>query len=210
MIDPILFTAFLAATAVLIITPGPVVGLVIARTLADGRRHGFAVAGGAATVSIIFLALGLGGFIGLTTIEPQLFDIIRYVGAAYIFLLAVKAWREPIGDLNINSNGELLKHRSLLGDYRKSVLVTASSPKTILFFGAFFPMFISPDLPRDPQLWVMAVGFLSVSVMLDTCWVMLSGWARKHLLAKQTRRTINRISGTVLACGAIALLFLSA
>lgn len=203
-VDPILFLSFIGATVLLVATPGPVVGLMIARTLADGRSHGFVIVLGAATAAILYLTIALTGFQGLQALDPRLFTLIQYLGAAYMVFLAYKAWTTTPDATPKDGNG----HASLWKDYRRGMLVTLSSPKSLLFFGAFFPLFLSQDLPAGPQLWTMSVAFIIVSMTIDSCTILLAGWARKTLLDRGAQRTIARVSGTCLALGALLILML--
>ena len=206
-VDPTLFTLFVGAIFVLVLTPGPVVSLVIAETLNESARHGFAVVLGAACVAVIFLVIYLLGFSAFIRLfSENMLMAIRYAGAAYLVYLAIKSFRKA------SVPAELLPGalaRTPAKAFRAAVLVAATNPKAILFFAAFFPQFLSPDLPTMPQLVVMAVTFAILAPLLDGCWVLAASGAKRLLQQKGAMQAINRLSGVILALGALALLLLN-
>lgn len=208
-IDPLLYGLFIAATAGFIFTPGPIVSLIVAETLRDGPRHGIAVVLGATAVSIIYLAINFFGFASIAALPEAFLDAIRYVGAGYLYFLAYQAVTRKV--TVTGENGIELPPRAApaLASFSKSFLVCLTSPKTILFFAAFFPQFVSEDLPLTPQLLVLSVTFLLVAAMMDTGWVLVAAKAKKFLTERDKLSVANKISGGVLAAGATLLLFIN-
>ncbi len=206
-VDPVLYALFIGAVFILVLTPGPVVSLVIAETLSESARHGFAVVLGAAAVSAVFLVVYLAGFSAIIQLfSDGMLRFIRYAGAAYLVYLAVKSFRRsgPTGDVPAPQVA-----RTPAKAFRAAILVAATNPKAILFFAAFFPQFVSPDRETMPQLIVLAVTFAVLAPLLDGCWVLAASAAKRLLQQRGTMQTINRISGTVLALGAVGLLLLN-
>jgi len=202
--DPLLFVLFITATAVLVLTPGPIVGLAIAETLANDTRNGLAVVLGASTVACVFLTINYIGFSVIQGLSDIVLDVIRYAGAAYLIYMAVSAFRS-----SPNTGVEKQNVKSAGKSYRSALLVAASNPKTILFFAAFFPQFITKELPIDNQLLILSVTFLVVTVVLDSFWVFVASKAKSILSQNSNSRLLNRISASVLASGATSLLFLN-
>lgn len=206
-VDPVLYAFFVGAIFILVLTPGPVVSLVIAETLNESAKHGLAVVLGAAVVAVIFLSvylLGFGAFVELFSDDMLLG--VRYAGAAYLVYLAIKSFRKASSSSTLTA-AEVA--RTPAKAFRAAVLVAATNPKAILFFAAFFPQFVSPDLPTMPQLIVMATTFAVLAPLLDCCWVLAASGAKRLLLARGTMQMINRISGSILALGAVGLLLLN-
>ena len=77
------------------------------------------------------------------------------------------------------------------------------SPKTLLFYGAFFPQFVTPDAPVGPQIGVLSATFLGLAVLVDGGWALLAGRARGLLASRGRLR--NRISGGLLIGAGAAL-----
>lgn len=205
-VDPLLFWLFVGAVTLLVLTPGPIVSLIIAETLNESPKHGFAVVAGAEVVGIVMLGIYLLGFSALITVlSDDVLMMIRYAGAAYLAYLAFKSFTKK------NSDSELaLKiERTPMKAFRAAMAVAATNPKAILFFAAFFPQFISPDLPAMPQLITLSIVFAVLAPALDCVWVVAATGARKVLQQRGSAEVIGKVSGTVLAFGAIGLLFLN-
>lgn len=207
-VDPVLFGLFIAATAGFIFSPGPIVSLVVAETLRDGPKHGVAVVVGATTASFIYLTINLFGFAGIAALPNIILDSIRYAGALYLYFLAYQAFTKSIE--TSNTNGNLPPPTSpLYTSYAKAVVICATSPKTILFFAAFFPQFISESLPITPQLITLSVTFLIIAFLMDMGWVFTATKAKNFLTQKDKLSVANKISGGVLAAGATLLLLIN-
>src|SRR5215472_8898914 len=142
-----LFAAFLAITAVLVITPGPIVTLVIATGAREGTR--------AALATALLLAAIAFGLSWVVRNAATLFEILRWAGAAYLIWLGIQAWRHA-GE---SSAADLPRGHVHVW---RGFAVALSNPKTIAFFTAFLPQFVDPTLPVERQLAVMC----AVSVVL--------------------------------------------
>lgn len=205
-IDPTLWLLFVAATVGFIFTPGPIVSLIVAESLRDGPKHGLAVVAGATVVSLIYLAINYFGFAAVAELPSTVLSGIRYAGVLYLLYLAVQAFRKPV---IIGSADMPPASAPLLMSFSKSAIICFTSPKTILFFAAFFPQFVSPELPVQPQLLALSATFLIIAAMLDMTWVLVAGKAKKWLTQKNKLTLANKIAGSVLATGAIFLLLIN-
>ncbi len=206
-IDPVLYAFYIGAVAVLVFTPGPVVSLIIAETLSHSSKHGMAVIAGAALSTSILLAIYAIGFGAvISEISDETLYVIRLLGAAYLLYLALVAFRSKPAD---SSGVEMKVEHSAIKAFKAALIVGATNPKAVLFFAAFFPQFISPDLPAQPQLITLTVTFAILAPLLDSCWVIAAASARKFLMKSGSIVAINRISGSALALGALLLLTLN-
>ena len=204
MIETTTLLMFIGATALLIATPGPVVGLIMAETLKHGMRFGFMVSLGAGTIAIVFLSLYIAGTAPLFAALEDYFDLIRYLGVAYLLYLGITSIRnagKAQEDIHIHA-------RKPFDAYKSALFITASSPKTILFFAAFFPQFIDNSADVIEQLIVLSAVFLATSVSMDSCWVLIAGRARKYLSQPGMHKRLNIISGTILCIAASVLLLI--
>ena len=113
-------------------------------------------------------------------------------------MLGVRLWRTPAPTLTVAANPRSAKVTILRG-----VLVSLTNPKVLLFFGAFFPQFVSPAHALAPQLTVMSVTFLVTVAALDSMWATLAGQARGWIVARG--RLLNRVSGGLLAGAGVGL-----
>ena len=192
MIDPSLYFGFIAAVAVLMLIPGPNVALIVANSVAHGARYGLLTVAG--TSAAMILQLGLVA-LGMTQVLGRLgagFEVLRWIGVAYLLYLGIAQWRAPAIDL-IQTRPERKSARAML---TRALLVSMTNPKTLLFYGAFFPQFVSPQRAFGPQVALLSATFVALAVLLDGGWALAAGRAR-HLLARHGRLR-NRISGGML------------
>ncbi|MDF1750135.1 MAG: LysE family transporter, partial [Alphaproteobacteria bacterium] len=93
MVNVELFSAFVLASALLVLFPGPVVTLVIANSLKHGTPYGVTTSLGANLGTAILLAAGAVGLTTALVFMSDVFDIVRWLGAAYLIYLGIKEWR---------------------------------------------------------------------------------------------------------------------
>ena len=192
-----LFAGFLAITVILILTPGPVVTLVISTSATKGVRAGLiTVAGTSSGNAILLLAIAL-GLNWVLSHAVYLFELLRWAGAAYLIWLGIQAWRHA-GQVQSVSPGHHVH-------FFRGFLVALSNPKTIVFFTAFLPQFVDPALPAAPQLAVMCVVSVLMAVLSDSCWAIAAGMGRAWFMKPARAKLLGRASGLTLLGGGIWL-----
>lgn len=194
MINPDLFLAYILAAAALIILPGPIVSLVIAQSLAHGRKTGLTVVAGAQVGTAVLIAIGAIGLTTLLNFLAEIFEYVRWAGVAWLVYLGIKHWRAALraaGDQTI----QLEPGRSI---FWQGFLVGATNPKTVLFYAAFFPQFLDPTLAAGPQLFLMSAAFLGIALILDGGYALLAGQIRPLLQGRRQVRIRNGITGSLL------------
>ena len=199
MIDLSLYTAFIVAVVVLMVIPGPNVALIVANSVAYGPKYGLLTVVGTTCAMFVQLGLtarGMNEFLGALGLW---FGWLRWVGVAYLVWLGVAQWRAPATDL-LETPPE---PRSARGIVMRGFLVSLTNPKTLLFYGAFFPQFVDPNQPVDPQIALLVMTFLMLAILVDGGWAMLAGRARRLLSTRGRLR--NRLSGGVLVGAGAAL-----
>ena len=191
-----LYLAFVAASALLILIPGPNVALIVANSVAHGARFGLVTVMGTASAMVLQLAVVVAGASVVLAVLAELFDWLRWLGVAYLLWLGVRAWRAPAVDLS-RTEPERRRAWAILG---RGFLVSLTNPKTLLFYGAFLPQFIAPGPTADDQLLLLAVTFLAVAVGLDGLWAVLAGRLRA-LLAVHARLRSRLTGGLLIGAG---------
>ena len=101
--SPALFGAFVGATAILMLIPGPNVALIVANSLTYGPRAGLVTVAGTSAAMVVQLAVAALGVTALLGALAQAFEILRWIGVAYLVWLGVRAWRAPADDLVENA-----------------------------------------------------------------------------------------------------------
>jgi len=194
-----LYLGFVAATAILILIPGPNAALIVANSVARGTRYGLLTVAGTSTAVVVQLALTALGLTAVLGVLAVWFEWIRWIGVAYLLFLGVKQWRAPPVDLTLTAP----QRRSLPGLVLRAFLVGLTNPKTLLFYGAFFPQFIDPARPIGPQVGLLCVTFLMIAIVLDSGWAVAAGRARRLLMTRPRLR--NRLSGGCLIGAGVGL-----
>jgi threonine/homoserine/homoserine lactone efflux protein len=199
-----LWFAFVAASAVLLVIPGPTVLTVISYSLAHGRRARFPLVAGVALGDSTALAVSLLGLGTLLAASALWFTIVKGVGGLYLLYLGIKLLRagtSPDDPTAPALSG--LRWRLFANTY----LVTALNPKGIMFFVAFLPQFVSPSAGVAHQLWVLATTFVALATLNATLYAVFAGSARKLLSSSRAQRCFNLAGGALLsAAGVWALL----
>lgn len=199
MIDPALYLAFVLATAVLMLIPGPNVALIVANSLAHGVRYGLLTLAGTASAMVPQLLLTALGMTALLGRFGDWMGWLRWVGVLYLLWLGVRQWRAPAPDLaRIGPQA-----RDARRMYLRGLLVSLTNPKTLFFYGAFFPQFVAPGRPAGPQLVLLSATFLAVALLLDSLWAVLA--ARLRPLLATRGRLGNRLSGGALIGAGVGL-----
>jgi len=193
-----LFTAFLLITAVLFITPGPIVTLIVATGARAGARAGLLTVAGATIGNALLLALIAFGLGWILKTSADVFDVLRWAGAAYLIWLGIQAWRHA------GTPAEVLAPAAHVHAWRGFV-VAMTNPKSIAFFTAFLPQFLDPTLPVTRQLLVMCVCAVTLGGLLDSGWAVASGLGRAFFMKPRHNRLLGRLSGLVLVGGGIWL-----
>src|SRR5689334_3128367 len=185
-----LWLAFVAASSILLVIPGPTVLLVVSYALGQGWRTALPMAIGVALgdfTAMTFSMLGLGA---LLATSATLFTILKWIGAAYLVWLGVKLWRAG-GRLDAKPRTDAVSAAKMLGN---AWLVTALNPKSITFFVAFLPAFLDPHADFLTQMLVFEATFL----VLAFGYALVASRARGLVSNPRALKIINRTGGGLL------------
>jgi len=202
VIEPQTFALFIAASVVLIITPGPDMLLVIARSLAGGPRDGVLVAAGLVGGLLMHTAIVSLGLAALLAASAIAFNIVKWAGAAYLAWLGVQIVRHAGDTASFAAPQHRYRARELLA---QGFLSAALNPKLALFFLAFLPQF-ADGRAAPVALQLAALGTL-FTLMGCGSYAMLSfvvGRAR-GFLASRARTLLERVAGGLLILLALRL-----
>ena len=188
------YLLYVAAVALLVLSPGPTMLMCITTALGSGPRPALTTAAGSvsAVLCIMLLsALGLGALLAASEVA---FTVAKVAGAAYLMWLGVKTFRSSGGVLGTAlAPGEVSV--SGASHFWRGFAVGASNPKALLFFAAFFPQFLNPALPFAPQFAVLALTFVGFELtVLTLCALGVSRMA-PLLRSNQAMRWVNRVCG---------------
>ncbi len=195
-----LYLAFVLATVVLALMPGPNVALITASSLAHGPRHGLLTVAGTTAAIVLQLALTAIGMATLLDRMASVFEWVRWIGVAYLVYLGVRCWVTPAPAATGSTGPQPRSARAVL---LRGFFVSLTNPKTLFFFGAFLPQFIEPGGNYAAQVVRLCVTFLVIAVAIDSGWALLAGYARGVLAGRET--ALQRVTGTLLIGASVGL-----
>jgi threonine/homoserine/homoserine lactone efflux protein len=194
---------FAAAAMALLLTPGPAVVYIVTRSVAQGRAAGLVSVLGVHVGTIGYVIATSAGLSALLMASSTAFQIVKYLGAAYLIWLGIQKLRARGGEEGAPEPPKA----SLPRIFGQGVIVNLLNPKTLLFFAAFLPQFVDPA--RGPiafQLAFFGMAFVVLGVLSDGSYALLSSALAGRLRrTTRTRRRIDRSSGIIyLLLGAFA------
>lgn len=162
--------AFLAASLVLAVTPGPGVLYIVARTLSQGRRSGLASVAGVALGNLGNAAGASLGLAALFALSSAAFSVVKYAGAAYLVYLGIRALRAPASGASAAAPVPSPRHAC-----RDGFVVALLNPKTALFFAAFLPQFLGAGSASMTATLFLGALFVAVAATTDTAYALAAG-----------------------------------
>lgn len=187
---------FLAASLVVIITPGQDLLLVMSRAVSQGSNAGVITASGVSVGLLghsVLTALGVGAII---LASASLFTLLKIVGAGYLFYLGVRLWFHRSAGFELN-DVPLISTRRL---FFTGMFSNISNPHVTIFYFAFLPQFI-PGNAAHPSLYLLGLGvsFAALTFLvkgpLGYFAGVISSWIRSH---PAVLKWVDRASGTML------------
>ncbi|MCR9255536.1 MAG: LysE family translocator [Alphaproteobacteria bacterium] len=189
-----LWLAFAAASAVVLMIPGPTILLVVGYALGEGKRAAMTCSAGVVLGDFVAITLSFVGVGALIAASADAFTALKWAGAAYLVYLGIKMWRAT-PHLDAAEARTVTSHRTM---FTRSFVVTMLNPKSIAFFIAFMPQFIDPAAALLPQATAMTATFLVLAFANALFYAFLAGTARQQIRRPAVLRAVNRVGGTVL------------
>ena len=186
-----LLSAFLIASLILAVTPGPGVLYIVTRSIVQGRRFGLASVGGVALGNLgnaLAASLGLAAVFALSSLA---FSVVKYAGALYLIYLGVQMLRSSSAD----SSAAVPVSASLGRVFRDGFVVALLNPKTTVFFAAFLPQFLSSTASTMFQTAALGSLFVVVAAVTDSAYALAAGTVAPALRGNATRRIGRRLGG---------------
>jgi threonine/homoserine/homoserine lactone efflux protein len=197
--------AYIVASVVLALTPGPDMTLFLSKTVAHGRRAGFAAFAGASTGLVVHTVLVAAGLSVLLAASVVAFTVLKVVGAAYLAYLAYDALRNG-SSLSLDKGAA--RPESLASVYAKGLLVNLLNPKVIIFFVTFLPQFVAAGDPHVPgKLLFLGFTFIVVNVPVSGGLILAGGHIARLLKgSKRITRFVDWLFAGVLGAFAVRLI----
>jgi len=188
--------AFVAASAVLLIIPGPTILTVISYSIAEGRKANVPLVAAVALGDSTALVLSLLGLGALLAVSAFWFTAIKTVGGLYLVWLGVKLLRAGFaGAADVLPAARPASRWRL---FANTWLVTALNPKGMIFFVAFLPQFIDPRGDVTSQLWLLSATFVVLATLNATLYAVFAASARRVLTSPVAQRRFHIAGGSLL------------
>jgi threonine/homoserine/homoserine lactone efflux protein len=171
---------FAVAAILLLLTPGPAVLYIVARSVEQGRIAGLASVCGITTgtlVHVLAAALGLSALLASSVLA---FAVVKYAGAGYLIYIGVRRILSRTRAATLE-----LPRRSLGRLYRDGFVVNLLNPKTALFFFAFLPQFVDPSRGAVAfQIALLGLLFTLMGLTSDGLYALVAGTAGRWVKRK--------------------------
>lgn len=190
----------------LLVVPGPTIIMVISQGLAHGRRIALASVAGVGLGDVVASSLSLIGVGTILATSAEAFDIIKWIGAAYLVWIGVKTWRTPVTPQVLELEAASVGERSW-PVFRDSFLVTVFNPKGIVFFMAFAPQFISSSQAFVPQAALLVATFVALGMVNAGAYALLASSARQWIRRPRVLKGATRTGAAFLMSAGIGSLF---
>ena len=199
-----LWLAYVATSAIILAIPGPTILLVLSYSISQGRSATMPLVAGVALGDTVAITLSLIGLGTLLATSALWFTVIKWLGGLYLIYLGIKLLRsanKPLAIQSVESPGAPLSSpRKLFGN---AFIVTALNPKSIVFFIALLPQFISSAHPVTAQLWILGVTFVVLATLGATSYALFASSLRKFLAAPRAQKTYGLFAGSLLCAAGI-------
>jgi len=195
-----IWAAFTAASALLLVIPGPTVLLVVSYALGQGWRTALPMAIGVALGDFTAMTLSMLGLGAVLATSATVFTVLKWVGAAYLVWLGITLWRAG-GTLAAEPRRDAVSAARMLGH---AWIVTALNPKSITFFVAFLPQFLDPRADFAHQMLVFEATFLMLAFVNACGYALIASRARAVAGSPVAIRWFNRVGGGLLIGSGVA------
>jgi len=206
-VSPEHFAAFVLASVILLVIPGPTIIMVITQALAHGRKVALASVVGVGLGDLLATSLSIAGAGALLAASASLFQALKFVGAAYLIWIGYKMWRAPVTLPDMSDADVVEAPAKTATIFRDSFLITALNPKGILFFVAFVPQFIDPALPYTPQAATYVLSFTALGILNAAVFAFAAAGARQTIRRPQVMKIAMRSGGSLLMMAGVAAAF---
>jgi threonine/homoserine/homoserine lactone efflux protein len=184
---------FAAAAIALLLTPGPAVLYIVARSVEQGRVAGLAAVCGIVTGTLVHVLAATVGLSALLASSALAFGFVKYAGAAYLVYLGV---RRIFANSDAPAARAALPRRALRRLYRDGFVVNLLNPKTALFFLAFLPQFVDPSRGAVAfQVAFLGLLFAAMGLVSDGLYALAAGtagqWFKRNVRVLRFERYVT-------------------
>ena len=190
------WTLYFITILILTASPGPSSLLCMTKGVTQGFRVGVLTALGSLTAITCILTLSFMGLGLLISSSEWAFNVLKYMGAAYLVYLGIKIIFSKQQDYQRDAT-QIPSDQASMKHYLSGFIVGVSNPKAILFFTALFPQFIDASLPLFGQYLIFTSTFMVMEFSWLTIYALLGSKSSHWLFARGRAKLFNRVTGGV-------------
>ena len=185
--------SLLAVDLLAAMSPGPNFLLVVQTSIQRTRRHAAAVVAGLTSANLIWCAAVVFGLAALFKIAPWLYIILKLSGGAYLIYLGISLWRTKSSIVEVDASPE----STLVSAYVRGLLTNLSNPKSVVYFGSIFALFMKPGVPVWVQFVAVSIVLFDTVLWYGTVAVTFSNHVVRQFYMR-IQRPIDRITSAVM------------
>ncbi|AZZ89973.1 LysE family translocator [Hahella sp. KA22] len=189
------YLMFVVASLVVVMIPGPSVMLVVSQALSSGKSSVAPLAAGVGLGDLVAMTLSFLGLGAILAASAFTFTVLKWVGALYLAYLGVKMFRSSTSLSADDGRATGVSGRS---QFISAFITTALNPKSIIFFIAFVPQFVSTEAALAPQFVILGATFLVLGVLNAAMYAVFAGKLRSMLRNPKALKRFNRVGGSLL------------
>ena len=196
---------FCLTEAVLCLTPGPAVLLVVSMALTRGSSAGFGASLGILAANGIYFAISATSLGALLLASAELFTVVKWAGAAYLIWTGARMLFAS-NKLEADDDGGQARPRSL-NAFSYGVLTQGANPKALIFFSAILPQFVDPHGAIGWQMLILGLSSMVIELGVLGLYVILSQRARGLSGNRRLAGPLTRVGGALLVGAGARLAF---
>lgn len=187
--------AFLGASIILTLMPGPDNLFVLAQSITQDKKAGIATSFGLCTGLLVHIGAAVLGISAIIYQSTVIFSIVKFAGAAYLLYLAWQSFQAKGDPFTLDQQNA----QAYVALYRKGILMNILNPKVSLFFLALLPQFVNTSNGHVAlQMLILGIIFLIQALFLFSLFSIFAGKVRKVIIGKPAiAKRLNMVQGVI-------------
>ena len=190
-----IWLAFVVACAILLVVPGPTILTVISYSIARGKSAYLPLIAAVSFGDLTALSISIAGLGVILKTSSWVFTLVKWLGGLYLIALGLQMLFSKKQSVDVKPDSQPTSNTSL---FINTWLITALNPKGMIFFLAFFPQFINPNLETTPQLLILSITFIVLAALNTIMYAVFAGHARQLLSSPKNQSRFNLFGGSLL------------
>ena len=199
--EPLVLATFGIALLLNASTPGPSVAALVSRVISNGWRDVAPFVAAMWLGEVGWLTMSVAGLTSLAQTFHAAFVVLKWLGVAYLCVLAWKMWHAPTSA----AADELPRAQNGWSMFAAGLALTLGNPKIMVFYLAVLPSLVSMDAMNLPIWAAFAATAFLVLMVVDCSWIVFASYARRLLRTPRAMRLANRIGATAMGGAAAAI-----